>query len=104
MQAVNMGDWFRDNSDLASYPSDPRPLAPVNSNFTGGAVDELGLPTNIYSTVTDQLVAVVITIERFWKASLINAVLPVVLVFCLGMFLFCCGAHAGAGFWGEVGA
>ena len=91
VQAVNMSDWFNQYSDLASDPDDPMPLAPVNTDWNAGDVDEFGRPVNVYSGITDQLVAVVITIERFWKASLINSVLPVVLVFCLGMFLFCCG-------------
>ena len=80
-----MSDWFSEFSDLASDPLDPMPLAPVNTDFNEGVVDEFGRPVNIYSGITDQLLAVVITVERFWKASLINSVLPVVLVFCLGM-------------------
>jgi hypothetical protein len=91
LQAVNMSDWFSQYSDLASHPDDPMPLAPVNTDWNNGVVDQYGRPVNVYSGITDQLVAVVITIERFWKASLINSVLPVVLVFCLGMFIFFCG-------------
>ncbi|KAL4422476.1 hypothetical protein ABPG75_008673 [Micractinium tetrahymenae] len=87
---VDMGEWFYDNSALASNPGDPMPLAPVNDNWTAGAVDRDGNPANVYSGVTDQLLAVLITIERFWKPSLINSVLPVVLVFLLGMFIFVC--------------
>lgn len=39
-----------------------------------------GLPCHPRSGVTDQLVAVVLTIERFWRPALINSVLPVLLV------------------------
>ena len=40
------------------------------------------------SGVNDQLLASYCAIERFWKPSLINAVLPVVLVFTLGLMTF----------------
>ena len=43
------------------------------------------------SGVSDQLLGVLITVQRFWKPSLINAVLPVVLVYALGMFVFFTG-------------
>lgn len=38
--------------------------------------------------VEDQLLGVYITVERFWKPSLINTVLPVILVFLLGLMIF----------------
>ena len=45
-------------------------------------------PPSCHSGVTDQHLAILITVERFWKPSLINAVLPVVLVFTLGLMTF----------------
>lgn len=36
--------------------------------------------TDPRSGVNDQLIAVVLTIERFWRPALINSVLPVLLV------------------------
>lgn len=50
--------------------------------------------------VTDQLVAVVVRIERFWRPALINSVLPVILVFFLAMFIFFTGGLKGT----KVGA
>lgn len=44
-----MGEWFYDNSALPSAPGDPMPLAPVNDNFTAGAVDADGNPANVFS-------------------------------------------------------
>ncbi|KAI3429737.1 hypothetical protein D9Q98_010052 [Chlorella vulgaris] len=85
---VDMGQWFRDYSDVKSDPDDPMPLAPVNSNQTGGVVGEDGEPVNVYTGIPDQLLAVNLRVERFWRSSLINAVLPVVLVFTLGMIVF----------------
>lgn len=41
--------------------------------------------------IPDQLLAVNLRVERFWRSSLINAVLPVVLVFTLGMIVFFTG-------------
>lgn len=86
--SVDMGSWFSQYSDLNSDPYDPMPLAPVNANQTGGYVDESGNLLNVFNGVTDQHLAILITVERFWKPSLINAVLPVVLVFTLGLMTF----------------
>ena len=93
MQMIDMGAWFNDYSDLASDPLDPAPLNPTTPNYKGGALNEFGKPLNVYSGVNDQLLVLMITVRRFWTASIINSVLPVVLVFCLGMFIFCCGEH-----------
>ena len=38
--------------------------------------------------VEDQILAVLLTVKRFWRPALINAVLPVILVFFLGMLIF----------------
>ena len=38
--------------------------------------------------VEDEIIAVLVTVQRFWRPALINAVLPVVLVFFLGMLVF----------------
>lgn len=46
--------------------------------------------------VTEQLLGVYITVERFWKPSLINAVLPVILVFLLGLMIFFLSEPAGS--------
>lgn len=40
----------------------------------------------------DQILGIFITVERFWKPSLINVVLPVLLVWMLGMAIFFIGA------------
>ena len=45
------------------------------------------LPT-CRSGVDQQMIAVMCTIERFWRPSFINAVLPVLLVAILGLFSF----------------
>ncbi|KAL4436069.1 hypothetical protein ABPG77_005517 [Micractinium sp. CCAP 211/92] len=85
---VDSGLWFDTFSELKSTDDDPMPLAPANGSVVGRAD---GLPANVFTGVPDQMVAVVITIDRFWKSSLINSVLPVVLIFLLGMFVFFIG-------------
>lgn len=49
LQEVDIGEWFYNNSALPSAPGDPMPLAPVNDNFTAGAVDANGNPANVFS-------------------------------------------------------
>lgn len=48
-------------------------------------------PPNVYNGVNDKMLAILITIERFYRPAIINAILPVALVFCLGEIesLFC---------------
>ena len=41
--------------------------------------------------VGDEIIAVLVTVQRFWRPALINAVLPVILVFFLGMLMFITG-------------
>ena len=41
--------------------------------------------------VEDEILAVLVTVQRFWRPALINAVLPVILVFFLGMLIFITG-------------
>ncbi|PRW60468.1 ligand-gated ion channel [Chlorella sorokiniana] len=86
--SVDMGDWFDSFSDLKSDAADPMPLAPASTNSSGGYTNAYGQPANVYSGVNDQLLAVLIEVERFWRPALINSVLPVVLVFCLAVFVF----------------
>ncbi|KAI7836836.1 hypothetical protein COHA_009337 [Chlorella ohadii] len=86
--AVDMGEWFDSFSDLKSAGGDPMPLAPADTNSSGGYTNADGRPANVYTGVTDQLLAVLIEVERFWRPALINSVLPVVLVFCLAVFVF----------------
>lgn len=70
-------------------PRPPAHVRPLPRAPSCRAVNEDGTPANIFSGVTDELLAVLITIERFWRPALINSVLPVCLVFLLGMFVFC---------------
>lgn len=55
LQAVDMGDWFDSFSDFKSDAADPMPLAPPSTNSSGGYTNEYGLPANVYTGVTDQL-------------------------------------------------
>ncbi|KAL4440540.1 hypothetical protein ABPG75_003541 [Micractinium tetrahymenae] len=75
---TELASWFDQFSDMRSAPGDPLPMAPSPDNTNRG----------LLQGVTDQRIGILITIERFWKPSLVNTVLPVVLVFMLGMFLF----------------
>ncbi|KAL4419295.1 hypothetical protein ABPG77_001627 [Micractinium sp. CCAP 211/92] len=75
---TDLETWFDQFSDMRSAPDDPLPMAPGPGNPNRG----------IFRGVQDQRIGILITIERFWKPSLVNTVLPVVLVFMLGMFLF----------------
>lgn len=50
-----MGDWFDSFSDFKSDAADPMPLAPPSTNSSGGYTNEYGLPANVYTGVTDQL-------------------------------------------------
>lgn len=75
---TDLASWFDQFSDRRSAASDPLPMAPGPNNTNRG----------LLQGVLDQRIGILITIERFWKPSLVNTVLPVVLVFMLGMFLF----------------
>ncbi|PRW57913.1 ligand-gated ion channel [Chlorella sorokiniana] len=77
----SMSSWFRENSLLPSHPRDPNPLKPLAQQ--GASANAGG-----YRDTTDQILGVFITVERFWKPSLINVVLPILLVFMLGMAVF----------------
>lgn len=55
LQAVDMGEWFDSFSDLKSAGGDPMPLAPADTNSSGGYTNADGRPANVYTGVTDQL-------------------------------------------------
>lgn len=50
-----MGEWFDSFSDLKSAGGDPMPLAPADTNSSGGYTNADGRPANVYTGVTDQL-------------------------------------------------
>ena len=64
-----------------SHVDDPIPLNPAQ-NLTAA---------NILKDVPDQRFAVLIQINRFWRPSVLNCVLPVVLVAILSLFIFFLG-------------
>ncbi|PSC74223.1 senescence-specific cysteine protease SAG39-like isoform A [Micractinium conductrix] len=86
---VDKGVWFDAWSDLKSHPDDPMPLAPVTAQWVAGVAAD-GRPLNVFTGINDQHLVVLITVQRFWKPSLINNVLPVILVFFLALLIFAC--------------
>ncbi|GAB4822985.1 hypothetical protein N2152v2_010031 [Parachlorella kessleri] len=94
---VDAGRWFLEYSEVESDPGDPAPLnpAPGTFNCSGTWADDEessqnGEPQlcNVYSGSQEQIFAVYIEIQRFWRYYLLNSVLPVILCAVLASIIF----------------